>query len=579
VPSSSPSRSPRAGLWPEIAGRLVLDQIRAEWRGSPLHLAGLDRPRAEGWAAQPRDLRPPSQGQAEAMLAGAFTLAGETLEVGPGGDPWARPSPSRRFAVALHRFEWLGALVAGGEAGALEALRLTEAWGRLFGRWNAFAWSDEVIERRVFNLACAGRAIAPEGPAAAALAQSLARQARHLASLAHHPPRKADQLAAAAVAAACLAGRAGGQLLARTLPRLTAALDAAVLPDGGHRSRSPEAGLELLLDLLALEDGLGQRGEPPPEPMLGAIARLSAGLVLLTLPDGGLPALQGGGASEPARIAAARLAGAKGEPQPGPASVAGYQRLDASGLAIIADAEAPAHGDWSLAACGQPLAIAAASGADRLFTSSGWTPGAAGPQALRLADAASTAVVERGQAGAPLAGLAARVLGPRLVGGATTVVATRREDATGIWLDLSHDGWAAAAGLTHERRLFLDKGAGELRGEDRFVPLTAAKPVSTPVAIYFHLPPEVTATLARDQRSVLLRGRSDIGWWLRNDAGEVSVEPSVDLADGRQRRSKMVVMRGRLRADRGGRIRWKLTLAEPAVDGGAAPIDRGGAAS
>jgi uncharacterized heparinase superfamily protein len=133
---------------------------------------------------------------------------------------------------------------------------------------------------------------------------------------------------------------------------------------------------------------------------------------------------------------------------------------------------------------------------------------------------------------------------------------------------MAHDGWVRQAGLTHERRLFLDKTAHELRGEDRFVPTGAAKPASLPVAIYFHLHPEVTALLARDQRSVLLRGSSEIGWWLRNDAGEVSIEPSVHLDDGRPRRAEMVVLRARLRADRGGRVRWKLALAEPAESSG-----------
>ncbi len=534
-----------------------------------MHLAALAQPRASGWAAQPRDIRPATPGQAEAILAGAFSLGGETLEVAPGGDPWAWPSPSRRFAVALHRFDWLPALLAAGEPGAREALRLTQAWQRAFGRWNAFAWAPEVIVRRVFNLACAGRAMAAVGPAAAELAQSLARQARHVAATAHRAPRKADQLAAAAVAGAALAGRAGEGLLARVLPRLTTALDEAVLADGGHRSRSPEAGLELLLDLLGLEDGLGQRGEPPPEPLLGAIARLTAALAVLTLPDGRLVALQGGGAGEPGRIAAARMAGARADPSPAApdvTSAAGYQRLDAPGLTVIADAAPPARGDWSLAACGQPLAISIASGGERLITSSGWTPDGPGPPALRLVDAASTAVVGRGQAGAPLSGLAARALGPRLVGGPSVVTFARRESPAGIWLDMSHDGWAAAFGLMHERRLFLDKGANELRGEDRFVPQPGAKPVSTPVAIGFHLPPRVTARLARDQRSVLLRGASAIGWWLRNDAGEVSVEPALSVGAGRARRATVVVMRGRLRADRGGRIRWKLTLAEPAVD-------------
>jgi len=570
------------GLWPEIAGRLIWDQLRAEWRGSPLHLARLAEPRASGWAAQPRDVRPARPGQAEAILAGAFSLGGETLDVSPGGDPWARPSPSRRFAVALHRFEWLPGLVAGGAPGAQEALRLTQAWQRVFGRWNAFAWAPGVIERRVFNLASAGRAMAAEGAAAAELAQSLARQARHVAASSHRPPRRAEQLAASAIAGAALSGRAGERLLAGALPRLATALEETVLPDGGHRSRSPEAGLELLLDLLALEDGLGQRGEPPPEPMLGAIARLTTALAVVTLPDGRLVALQGGGASEPARVAAARLAGAHADPSPAApeaTSAAGYQRLDAPGLTVIADAATPARGDWSLAACGQPLAISVAGGGERLITSSAWTPDSPGPPALRLADAASTAVVGHGQAGAPLAGLAARALGPRLVGGPSLVTFARRENAAGIWLDMSHDGWAAAYGLMHERRLFLDKGANELRGEDRFVPQAGAKPVSTPVAIAFHLPPDVTARLARDQRSVLLRGASVIGWWLRNDAGEVSVEPSLSLQAGRAQRANTVVMRGRLRADRGGRIRWKLTLAEPAVDGAQRPIDSAAAPS
>ncbi len=353
------------GLWPEIAGRLILNQLRGEWRGSPMHLAGLAQPRASGWAAQPRDVRPATPGQAEAILAGAFGLAGETLEVSPGGDPWTRPCPSRRFAVALHRFQWLSPLVAAGEPGAREALRLTQAWQSAFGRWNAFAWAPEVIERRVFNLACAGRAMAAEGAAAADLAQSLARQARHVATTTHRPPRKAERLVVAAVAGAALSGRAGERLLARVLPQLAPALDEAVLPDGGHRSRSPEAGLELLLDLLALEDGLGQRGEAPPEPMLGAIAGLTTALAVVTLPDGRLVALQGGAASEPARIAAARLSGARADPEPAApeaTSTAGYQRLDAPGLTVIADAAAPARGDWSLAACGQPLAISIASG-------------------------------------------------------------------------------------------------------------------------------------------------------------------------------------------------------------------------
>ena len=63
----------------------------------------------------------------------------------------------------------------------------------------------------------------------------------------------------AAVAGCALAGKAGAAIRNRALKRLPAALAATVAPDGGHASRSPEAGLELLLDLLTLDDALLQQ--------------------------------------------------------------------------------------------------------------------------------------------------------------------------------------------------------------------------------------------------------------------------------------------------------------------------------
>ena len=113
--------------------------------------------------------------------------------------------------------------------------------------------------------------------------------------------------------------------------------------------------------------------------------------------------------------------------------------------------------------------------------------------------------------------------GPRLVGGARAVEVARRESESGVWVEMAHDGWLESTGLTHERRLFLDKEADELRGEDRFVPGAEALAESVAVAILFHLAPDVRAARARDQRSVLLTGSSgEVGWWFRNDAGQVA---------------------------------------------------------
>jgi uncharacterized heparinase superfamily protein len=542
---------------------------RAEWHGTPPHLWLLNRPRAEGFTAAPRDPRPAMPATGQDLLAGVFTLDGQALRLPAGGDPWNQPSPSRRFAERLHRFDWLRDLLSTGEPGVREALRLTLEWRRVFGRWNGFAWRADILERRVLNLACTGRAMASvaSDAEAATLANLVARQARQLLALSVAGERRAERLAAVGAAGAALAGEAGNRLMRAALARLSPALEQTVLPDGGHASRSPQAGLELLFDLLTLDDGLTQRGEAPPESLSRAIDRLTAGLRFFTLADGRLACFQGGEAGQPARVAAGRAHDASAEPTAPAlreAPHAGYQRLDGPAIQVIADTGAPATGVFSLAACGQPLAIEVVCGRDRLITNCGWSPDAAGPQALRLSAGGSTVSVGESTIGAPLSGLLARALGPRLAGGAAKVIVHRREGEAGVWVEMEHDGWVARFGLTHERRLFLDLVNGELRGEDRFVPAASATQRLTPVDIRFHLHPDAGASLARDQRSVLLKGASRLGWWLRNDAAEVSIEPSVHFEDGLARRSSQVVLRGRLRADRGGRVRWKLAMAEPA---------------
>ncbi len=552
------------GPWAPLPLRVALGALRGraalEWRGTGLYALTLGGPRATGLVARPRELRPPREGLGPAVLAGRFPLAAAALDVGPGGDPWNRASPSRRLAVELHRFAWLASLLAEGEAGAREGLRLTLAWRRLFDRPSAFAWGAETLERRVFNWACGLPALADAASEAegATLAGSLARQARHLLRLDPSPARRAERLTAVATAGAALRGAAGARLLAAALRRLGPALDAAVLGDGGLRTRSPEQAMELQFDLMTLDDVLVQRGRETPEPVSRALDRLGGAVRFFALHDGRLAPFQGGGPSDRARVAAA-LAYGDGAARPyDHAPHSGYHRLEGAGLQVMIDAGRPAPEGWSEAACAQPLAMVVTAGRERLIAGAGWTPDAAAPQALRLAAAASTATLGEGSPGRPLTGLAARALGPRLHGGPGEVSAHREEDGPGVWLELAHDGWVPSTGFVHGRRLFLDGAAGELRGEDRFAPLPGgAPPRPASYAVHFHLPPEVRATLARDGRSVLLRTAGDRGWWLRNDAEEVALEPSVAIERDAPLPTLQVVLRGEAARD-GARVRWKL---------------------
>lgn len=527
-------------------------------------------PRAQGVAAQPHDLRPRRAEAARALLAGRFVFAGGQIDVGPRGDPWQAEFPSARFELDMHRFAWLPELMAAGAAGPREALRHVLEWRTTFARMRGPAWTSEALERRVFNLACAARKLVE--PASEwerqLIAQTLAMGARRLLAQPAGLVRRAERLAACAAAGSALSGKAGESLLAAALPRLAQQLDAAVLPDGGLRSRSPEQALELLFDLQALDDGLSQRGVNPPEALSRAIDRLSGAVRFFTLGDGRLACFQGGEAAGATRIHAALAGEDLGGKPFAYAPYSGYHRLRGGAVEVMVDAAPPAEDAWSETACAQPLALEILCDGDRLITNCGWSPRAAGAAgALRLTSGGSTANLAEASAGAPITGFASRSLGALLARGCRRVESRRNENEAGQWLELAHDGWLAEFGLVHERRLYLDLRSDELRGEDRFTPaLGGGRRRWTPFAVRFHLAPGVKVSLARDQHSVLLRGAQDRGWWLRNDAPEVLVEPSVHFDDGQGRRCAQVVMKGQVDAEQGARVRWKLTPVDPAAD-------------
>ena len=561
-------RAPRAkGLFFKALGVSTRSNLEREWFGSPPHRATLTRPRPVGLAAHPHDPRPVDLERGRQLLEGVLTLDGGVLRLGETGDPFDQPSPSRQFAIALHGFDWLPHLLPAGPGASRLALRLLQDWRRVFGTWNEFSWSGERLERRTFHLACAARALSPEASDAeiSAMALDIVRGARQLLKASEAPERRLERAVVATIGGCVLTGKAGDRLIAAGLKAVLARLDAIVLPDGGHASRSPEAGLELLFDLLTLDDALGQRGRPAPEALTRAIDRLSSSVRFFTLADGHLAAFQGGEAVESRRIAAALAHDDQGPRPPRSAPHVGYQKMQGGGIQVMADAGPPAAGMLSVAACAQPAAVEIVCGKDRLITSCGWSPEATGANAFRLSDAASTVSVGDGSAGRPLSGWRAAALGSWLVDGATAVEVKRHDVAdTGVWLDIVHDGWRRQ-GLTHARRLFLDLKADELRGEDSLIPIVAGGEDGPrrylPFRVSFHLHPDARASLARDGKSVLIKGPSNVGWWLRNDAVDVEIAPSAHFDHGHARRAGTIVLRSQVRPEKGAKIRWKLARA------------------
>jgi uncharacterized heparinase superfamily protein len=329
----------------------------------------------------------------------------------------------------------------------------------------------------VFNLACAAPTLLPLASDAegAGLLESLGRQAAQLlGDRRADPSRELERQAAAALAGAALAGAVGERLLDKALPRLDRLAPLAVAPDGVHATRSPQRGLELLFDLMALDDALAQRGKPAPVEALRAVDRLAGALKVFALGDGRLPRFHGGEAGAADRVAAALALDAARTSAAKALAYGGYQRLESRLIRVIADVGAPAQGVWSVGACAQPGAIEIEAGGARLVTASAWSASAeAPPPGLR--GPAGGSCLGLGEA---WPGLEARGeggdFGPRLTGDAIPVAADRQESADAVWLDIVLGGWRGDFGLEHTRRLFLDLTQHEVRGEDQLTPVSRA---------------------------------------------------------------------------------------------------------
>jgi uncharacterized heparinase superfamily protein len=518
--------------------------VQTDWFGSFPHRLALGATRPTGLAAKPRDLRPGDAYRGEQILAGDYVFADQLMRVGKDGDPWG-PCPSRAFAAELHAMAWLNDLMATGEAGTDLALRLVIAWRRAFGHWNAFAWAAGPLERRVAALSCALPRLLPlAGEAEGAhLLVSLQRQARHLLAITDNPARRAERMAAAAIAGAALSGKPAQDVLRKALARLERRLPATVLHDGGHATRSPQATLEMLFDLLTLDDALSQRGRAPPVELSRAIDRLSTAGRFFTLAAGRLAQMQGGAGAPAARVAAAQAHDDETRSLPADLRDNGYHRLEGGQLQVLVDAAPPSAGQWSIGASVSPGAVEILAGGRKLIA------GTVG----RWVEDASIASLDAPPAVQPLEGFAARALGLRLAGRLPPFDISRHPAPEGAVLELTHGLWRPTLGLNALRSLYLDGGYGELRGEDTFFAPFGAQAARRQVTFTarFHLAHDVRASLAADGRTVLLQVGAQPVWYLRNDAAEVSLAPSKS--------GQQVVLRGAFQAHEAGRLRWKLT--------------------
>lgn len=542
--------------------------LASSFHASRIWQRGLNGPAPDRLLVTPKSFYPKSPAEAELMLLGRFRLAGGEA-VTRDGSPFFVTPPSELWAESLHGFHWLRHFDAGGSEPFQEHLRqLIAHWVRNYGQWHPVAWRPQVIARRLMTWSSFGRLVLANAEVLfrSRVLLSMARQARHLARTAHMAPAGMPRFTAAVglvQSGVCLPD--GDARMARGLHMLAEELSMQILPDGGHVSRNPECILEAASDLLSLVDAMTQRELVVPVTVRRALDRMMPMIRFMRHGDGRLAVFNGSSEGVDG-WAETILLHDTGKPRSlTQAPQSGYQRINCGDTHVLVDAGAPPPSQYACHANAGALSFELSAGPDRLIVNCGTslTKGDEWLDAMRATAAHSTVTVsDESSAHVVPQGWAQGLLGARLVDGPRIVECKRRESEDGVYLDMSHDGYAPRFQLRHERRLYVSHDGTDIRGEDRLVAAAGQAPARS-FALRFHLHPSVRVMKAG--RGVVLTLPGGATWRFSSD-GDLAVAESVYLAHANQiRKTQQIVVTATTTPD-AGCVKWALkraTVSDP----------------
>jgi len=518
--------------------------------GSPIYRMTLARDAPAQLAIPPQDMWPADAALGVQMYGGNFVLAGQTLTC---TEPDFSPHGSTEgWRAALHRFAWLRDLrAAGGDQARRVARRWVSAWLEEFTEWQEEAWHPLSTGLRLrhwlqhHDFFCASA----DNTFRFAVYDSIARQASHLARVLPGTLTGAELLGALEgliMTGLAIPGRV--DYLQLGLRHYRRELEAQILSDGGHTSRSPGVLFTILMGMMAVRSALTAARQPVPEEISAAIERAALMIKLFRHGDGGLALFHHSTEQMPVLLDAV-LAQADARRNLKSANVSGYERAAQGRSLLILDAGQPALAPTSHAST---LAFEFSVGKDRLITNCGCWRGT-GPWRAALAATAAHSTLSLNDTNSLEFSGAQSVL-RRVRRRPNFVTITRDESPAGIQLEARHDGYRENLGYLYTRTLVLRDAGETLMGEERLSGAT----ISVNYAIRFHLHPNVQASLTQDGQAVLLRLPSGTGWRFRQEgASALALEPSIYSGDGgTQRRSLQLVLHGETAGP--AQITWRL---------------------
>lgn len=495
------------------------------------------RPTPTSLIVAPTDLRAADPFIAEEIAEGRFPLAGRSLDT-QGNSPFAVELPSKEFASRLHSFSWLRHVRATrSDQSYATARQLADEWIALHGkRITGIAWDPDVTAQRIVAWLSHSTVVLKNADVNfyRRFLKSLAMQIRYLELTARHAPDGEVRLRiriALAVATVSLPASQGR--IKRASRNLDRELDRQILGDGGHISRNPRTGLELLFDLLPLRQTYVNLGHDIPARLMPAIDRMYPALRFFRH-QGGELALFNGATTTLAHelMSVLRYDETAGKPFRALPHMH-YHRLAAGDTVIIVDTGTPISTAMSRTAHAGCLSVEMSSGRHRFVINSG-APRFAGENYRQLARAtaahSTVTVNDTSSCRISKSGMA----GPVFSDGVGTVKVERQEhDDGGDGLIASHDGYVEPFGLIHERTIQVNTTGSQIRGNDRLTLADGSDPpvsTETRAVIRFHIHPQIEVREI-DEHEVRLVAPDGETWAVSTLDAAIRVEEDVFFAD------------------------------------------------
>lgn len=556
-----------------------------EWRGlvrlaaSELSSAGLRRLKglvpslpvfkADGLGMPIPSLKRGNPDRAAEIYRGRYAFGSIVVEAG-GRSVFDCAGAPDRWLEALHGFDWFAHLQASGrELSRVQARSLIREWALRSRRHPRPAFGTAVRARRLISWVRHARFILSGASSEfyAAFIGIATAEARRLARQLIGETDDAARLTGAIALAHASLGLAGlRSTWGAAAERLVHELGGLIVADGGHRSRSPAALLDVLLNLLPLRMALEEAKVEIPLGLNAALERMVPMLRFFLHGDGGLAVFHGIDETATGKARAVLEVDRVEGRSLVHAIHSGYARLVQGPCVVIADVGRPAPPGTNPRTASSPLAFEFSDGPSRIIVNCGSprSSSAEWNKAARLTGAHSTICLGRANASTILENaVVEKIFGTPVLLGPRTVNADLSQTREGSVLQARHDGYISRFGILVERRLYLASSGRDLRGEDRFfADLDRAGDIeAVDFAIRFHLHPSVKATLAKDGASIILLLPDRGGWRFSAKGGQTRLQDSIYLL-GRSgpRRTQQIVVTGIV--GRPDRVNWAFKRIE-----------------